>query len=45
MVKEIPDKKFNALVDLIAQLEMSTSKQIELIRGIKIILDMPVDNN
>lgn len=45
MVKEIPDKKFDALIDLLSQLEFSAQKQLELIKGIKIILDMPTDTN
>ena len=45
MVKEIPDKKFDALIDLLSQLEFSAQKQFELIKGIKIILDMPTDTN
>lgn len=45
MVKEIPDKKFDALIDLLSQLEISAQKQLELIKGIKIILDMPTDTN
>lgn len=45
MVNDIPDKKFDALIDLLSQLEHSCQQQLELVKGIKIVLDMPHDTN
>jgi len=45
MINEISDEKFNALVDLVGELENSVQKQFELVKSIKLLLDMPVDKN
>ena len=45
MINEISDEKFNALVDLVGELENSIQKQFELIKSIKLLIDLPVEKN
>ena len=45
MINEIQDEKFNALVDLVGELENSVQKQFELIKSIKLLIDLPIEKN
>lgn len=40
MHKQVVDKKFDALVDLFVEFEDTTKKQFELVKSIKILLDI-----